>query len=89
MKESIKDMFNQLFISRKSGDLDIKIVDVYKNEIQDNNRILIDISENDLEKLLVNSELYARLKSYGVDNWEWYYEAISSEDVEKDGGIVI
>ena len=38
------------------------------------------ISEEELSKLLYNSELLGRLESFGVDNWEAYSMTIEGID---------
>lgn len=46
------------------------------------------ISEKELRSLLMDSERLRRLESGGVDNWDWYYEALTEdgdlEDWEDD-----
>lgn len=48
------------------------------------------ISEKELRKLLINSEWLRRLKFGGVDNWNWYYEALNEDgDLEDWEEIVL
>ena len=37
------------------------------------------ISEKELRGLLIDSERLRRLESGGVDNWDWYYEALNED----------
>lgn len=37
------------------------------------------ISEKELRELLIDSERLRRLESGGVDNWDWYYEALNED----------
>lgn len=37
------------------------------------------ISENELRNLLLESEVLRRLENGGVDNWGYYYEALTEE----------
>lgn len=37
------------------------------------------LTKEELSRLLLDSEILHRLQNGGVDNWDWYYEALSLE----------
>lgn len=52
------------------------------NDVLENYKVTIPIKE--FNRLKEDSEMLAKLHAAGVDNWEWYGEALGEEDEEED-----